>query len=206
MACPLCRVLLVSVSIIRGLLNTLCPLLWVHYTQDDEIVLYEEVYEEDSSDEEISKSDALLENVIICEESVQDDLLFNNMYSGFQYEINSDGTATIIGYHGSESSLSIPNHIDGHTITGIETNAFAGCDNLRNVVLPESLTTLGLNVFTSPYITSITIPKNVTSMGSGYFYGVSTFTGCHNLETVIFEEGMTKIPDVALYCCESVKT
>ena len=127
------------------------------------------------------------------------------MYSGFQYEINSDGTATIIGYHGSESSLSIPNHIDGHTITGIETNAFAGCDNLRNVVLPESLTTLGLNVFTSPYITSITIPKNVTSMGSGYSYGVSTFTGCHNLETVIFEEGMTKIPDVALYCCESVK-
>ena len=35
--------------------------------------------------------------------------------------------------------------------------------------------------------------------------GYSTFSGCKNLETVIFEEGMTKIPDVALYYCENVK-
>ena len=71
--------------------------------------------------------------------------------------------------------------------------------------MPESLTTLGCGVFTSPYITSIVIPKNVTDMGRGYNYGYSTFTGCENLEKVIFEEGMTKIPDIALYCCDSVK-
>ena len=35
--------------------------------------------------------------------------------------------------------------------------------------------------------------------------GYSIFSGCKNLETVIFEEGMTKIPDVALYYCENVK-
>jgi uncharacterized repeat protein (TIGR02543 family) len=42
-------------------------------------------------------------------------------------------------------------------------------------------------------------------MGEGYRVGYSTFSGCKNLETVIFEEGMTKIPDVALYYCENVK-
>ena len=141
--------------------------------------------------------------------------------------MNGDNV-TITGYTGAGGRVVVPQEIDGKTVTaigdsafsncsGLETikfnsglqsigsEAFSGCNNLQNINLPESLTTIGCGVFTSPYITSITIPKNVVSMGEGYRVGYSTFSGCKNLETVIFEEGMTKIPDVALYYCENVK-
>ena len=148
-------------------------------------------------------------------------------YGEFKYTVNGDNV-TITGYTGAGGRVVVPQEIDGKTVTGIgdsafsncsglETikfnsglqsigsEAFSGCNNLQNINLPESLTTIGCGVFTSPYITSITIPKNVVSMGEGYRVGYSTFSGCKNLETVIFEEGMTKIPDVALYYCENVK-
>ncbi len=149
------------------------------------------------------------------------------IYGDFTYTVSGD-SVTITGYTGNDGSVVVPEEIDGKTVTAIgkyafsgcsalETinfnnglqsigsEAFSGCNNLRNINLPESLTTIGCGVFTSPYITSITIPKNVVSMGQGYTVGYSTFSGCKNLETVIFEEGITKIPDVALYYCESVK-
>ena len=148
-------------------------------------------------------------------------------YGEFKYTVNGDNV-TITGYTGAGGRVVVPQEIDGKTVTaigdsafsncsGLETikfnsglqsigsEAFSGCNNLQNINLPESLTTIGCGVFTSPYITSITIPKNVVSMGEGYRVGYSTFSGCKNLETVIFEEGMTKIPDVALYYCENVK-
>ena len=145
----------------------------------------------------------------------------------FTYELIGE-EITITGYIGNDSIINIPETIEGYRVRtigerafaecdtiekvifneGLEeigTEAFSGCNNLKDVILPESLTTLGCEVFTSPYITTITIPKNVTNMGNSYTVGYSTFTGCKNLETVIFEKGMEKIPEIALYCCESVK-
>lgn len=145
----------------------------------------------------------------------------------FTYELIGE-EITITGYTGNDSIVNIPETIEGYRVRSVGERAFAGCDaiekvifreglkeigteafsgcnNLKDVILPESLTTLGCEVFTSPYITSITIPKNVTNMGNGYNVDYSTFTGCKNLETVVFEKGMKKIPNIALYCCESVK-
>lgn len=148
-------------------------------------------------------------------------------YGDYEYSI-SGSEITITKYNGSESYISIPSEINGiavvaignsafsnhdtleqitfpDNIKSIGSNAFSGCDNLKNVTLPQNIETIGCGVFSSPYITSIIIPKTMKSMGSGYTVGYSTFTGCKNLETVTFESGMTKIPDIALYYCESVK-
>ena len=83
----------------------------------------------------------------------------------------------------------------------IEANAFANCNKLKDVVLPEGLEGIGSNVFTSPYITSLIIPSNVTTMNSN-----PPFYGCKKLETVIFAEGRSEIPYGILRDCQSVKT
>lgn len=44
--------------------------------------------------------------------------------SDFEYSINDDGTATITGYNGSDTELTIPSEIDGKTVTGIGEDAF----------------------------------------------------------------------------------
>lgn len=41
----------------------------------------------------------------------------------FEYDVLDDGTITITGYSGSEE-LTIPNTIDGYTVSAIEESAF----------------------------------------------------------------------------------
>ena len=82
--------------------------------------------------------------------------------------------------------------------------AFSGCNKLKDVVLPEGLEVIGHSVFTSPYITGLIIPSNVTNTYDTY--GESPFFGCKKLETVIFAEGRSEIPDRILEGCQSVKT
>ena len=88
------------------------------------------------------------------------------------------------------------------TLRTIESNAFYGCENLRNVTLNDGLQTIGSNAFGKTALTSITIPKTVTSMGQSS--GTSVFSNTDTLKTVIFEYGMLKIPSHALYNCKSV--
>ena len=62
--------------------------------------------------------------------------------------------------------------------TGLKTlrYSFGGCEALTEVVLPDSLTEIGENVFDScSNLTSVTLPANLTSLG------VSAFQYCWNL-------------------------
>ena len=86
----------------------------------------------------------------------------------------------------------------------IGNDAFSECNKLKDVVLPEGLEVIGHSVFTSPYITGLIIPSNVTNTYDTY--GESPFCQCEKLETVIFAEGRSEIPDRILEGCQSVKT
>ena len=84
-------------------------------------------------------------------------------------------------------------------VTYIGDYAFSGCTALSTLILPESLTGMGYYMIESTEISSITIPKNVSSCAtSGYYNG--PLANCKTLKEVIFEEGMTKIPS---YICAS---
>ncbi len=73
-------------------------------------------------------------------------------------------------------------------VTGIGANAFSNCTNLTELELPEGIKFLGSEMIYKTGITRLTIPVTVTS-------GDSAASGAVNLEEIIFEEGMTKIPD-----------
>ncbi|MCR5448314.1 MAG: leucine-rich repeat protein [Solobacterium sp.] len=77
------------------------------------------------------------------------------------------------------------------SVTKIGVNVFSYCKVLSNVHLPPALTSIGGGAFAScNNISSMTIPASVTEIGSG------AFNAC---EEIIFEEGITKIPDSSFY-------
>ncbi len=67
--------------------------------------------------------------------------------SDYKYTVNEDGTATITRYTGNAEALEIPNMLDGKTVTVIGEEAFYDCDDLKNVTIPESVTSIGDMVF-----------------------------------------------------------
>ncbi|MDR1183758.1 MAG: leucine-rich repeat domain-containing protein, partial [Coriobacteriales bacterium] len=51
--------------------------------------------------------------------------------------------ATITGYTGNDSVISIPAEVGGHIVQAIESNAFEGDTRLDGVAFPDSLETIG---------------------------------------------------------------
>lgn len=118
--------------------------------------------------------------------------------SDFSYTLDANGNATITAYNGTESDLTIPNTIDGHTVITIgahafdesrnSTNgsvikhlvisegikridgwAFSGCENLESVKLPESLIMLDWQIFVGcGKLSNINIPKKLTTLGNSF--------------------------------------
>ena len=83
-------------------------------------------------------------------------------------------------------------------VTSIGNCTFSGCSALESLILPESLTSMGSRMIEGTAISSITIPKNVSSCSSTYSTDNGPLANSKVLTTVIFEEGMTAIPSYIL--------
>ncbi|MBR2417953.1 MAG: leucine-rich repeat protein [Clostridia bacterium] len=90
-------------------------------------------------------------------------------------------------------------HSDGVSVTLNSVNEHIGSE----VVIPSTVagyTVKSVSAFRdNKNITKVTIPASVELYWS-------TFSGCDNLKTVIFEEGRTEIPESCLWLCESLET
>ena len=86
------------------------------------------------------------------------------------------------------------------SVTSIGSNAFYGCVGLEEVIIPESVTSIGDEAFREcKNLKQITIPESVTSIGSEAFYG------CEGLKEVIIPESVTSIGDAAFRNCWNLK-
>lgn len=107
----------------------------------------------------------------------------------------TDGEATITGYLGSESSLSIPSSLGGYTVTAIGDKSFQN-ENLAAVTIPKTVTTIGDYAFSGCQpLSTLMIPKGVITIGD------YAFSGCLFLETVTIPESVTTIGDYAFSGC-----
>ena len=103
------------------------------------------------------------------------------------------------------------------TVTTIQSRAFYGCESLQNIDLPDSVTSIGMEAFGETDLQGITLPSGLISLGTNVFSGCrgileltipKTVTTAREaledsfVETVIFESGMTVVPE--LVCCQSV--
>ena len=100
----------------------------------------------------------------------------------FEYAVSSiEGveSATITGYAGSDTSITVPETIGGVKVTAIANSAFRGCASLTGIVIPESVTTIEDLAFEGcSALASIVIPNGVTSIGRYAFDGCSSLTIC----------------------------
>ncbi|MBR3988847.1 MAG: leucine-rich repeat protein [Clostridia bacterium] len=109
---------------------------------------------------------------------------------GFKYTV-TDGKAKITGYEGEAAELTIPETLDGATVTAIddwafedntaitsvtipdtvesiESRAFFGCTALKSVNLPANLVSLGNGAFGKTAIESVNIPKSLEKADYSY--------------------------------------
>ncbi|MEE1318871.1 MAG: leucine-rich repeat protein [Ruminococcus sp.] len=106
----------------------------------------------------------------------------------WEYTLEHDNTAKIVGYTSNERVLNIPNKIDGYTVTSIGSTAFCnsdiekiifsdsiktigwwafyGCDNLSEVVLNNGLNTIEYGAFMNcKKLSQLEIPSTVAVIG-----------------------------------------
>ena len=122
-----------------------------------------------------------------------------NATFNIEYASNGDGTCCFLG---DKSGASLPSYFevpqyspDGELVTGIGDRAFEFQTRITEIVLPESVTYIGLNAF-----------EGCTSLRSVSMPGVTSiahyaFVDCRELETVTNTNNLVSIGDHAFAYC-----
>ena len=128
----------------------------------------------------------------------------------FRYTVQEDDTVCITRFTDENAaSVNVPEELDGRTVTAIGNNAFAELWELKNVVLPNTLKSIGNGAFYYTSLTDISIPESVTSIGNYAFkdcditnitlpknltvISEALFAGCTHLKEVEIPNGVTEI-------------
>lgn len=145
----------------------------------------------------------------------------------FKYEI-LDGGAVITAYVGSSASVEIPSELGGSPVTEIGFYAFEAKYNIEEIILPDTLITIGEGAFMDcESLVSITIPESVVGIDRGAFVSCTrlaqltipenvqyireeTFTACEALTSLTIENpdlayenwGLEDLPELTIYAPE----
>lgn len=138
----------------------------IFYILDSKTLSAEVTYEGD--DEYISNPDMYVGDIVIPASIT---------YNDQTYKVNGI-TNSAFRDCSKLTSVDIPN-----TVYRIGDNAFINCSGLTAVTIPESVTFVGWGAFYGCGLTSIFIPKSVSTI-----YGY-TFAWCNDLQSIVVEEG-----------------
>ena len=118
----------------------------------------------------------------------------------YTYTTDDDGNATITGFTGNASSISIPLTIDGHPVTAIGKNAFSRKTSLYSVTLPSGVVSIGENAFKGcTGLRDVRLPDTLTEIGD------YAFQNCSSLTTVAIPSGVVKISTSMFSGCKSLQ-
>jgi BspA type Leucine rich repeat region (6 copies) len=118
-------------------------------------------------------------------------LIFPNVVQAqFSFTTNS-GTITITGYAGTNPVVLVPASTNGLTVTSIGDDSFAYNLVVTSVVIPSSVTNIGIYAFYSSGLTNVSIGSGLTTISS------YAFEGCGNLLTVAIPNNVISIGDNA---------
>lgn len=144
------------------------------------------------------------------------------------YSVNADGkTATLTGYSlldgGIEptGTVQLPDVIDGYTITVIGSYCLSNSSAIR-VVIPDTVQEIENNAFVNTKIVELTIPANVTKVGSHVCGEINdtldkvtllgdaeykdAFSNCNALKTVVIGSGVSTVSEYAFGSCDSLSS
>lgn len=121
---------------------------------------------------------------------------WGNLYSWIELE---DGTVEITGYHGTAAEVTIPDTLDGKTVTSLGSKAFANLDFLTSVTLPSGLVTVGNHAFQDcDKLTTMNLNSGLTHIGEGAFEHLDA------LETITFPDSLAIIGPWAFANCRKL--
>ena len=143
--------------------------------------------------------------------------------NGLKFTLSADKSFySVTGYSGSFERVVIPDTYNGLRVTAVSDGLFTGDENLREVVLPESIDEIGNDAFAGCVnLQSVTIPDSIRTIGDGAFSGCSSLTsadlggmletlgarafeGCTSLQSVEFGENLATVGEFAFDGCSSL--
>ncbi len=116
----------------------------------------------------------------------------------YEYVTVSDGVQ-ISAYRGTGGDVVIPAKLGGKTVVEIGYNAFAYCEDVTTIIIPDSVQNIWDSAFYGcTSLTSITIPDSVQKIGGSAFYG------CTSLNSITLPNSLTTIYSNAFSSCTSL--
>ena len=99
---------------------------------------------------------------------------------GLEFKSLGDGKCMLMGIGScTDRVVKVPSKgPDGELVTAVASSAFFGSGRISEVVLPDTVTSIGNYAFYSSSLEKITIPKGVTSIGE------CVFANCKNLTAI----------------------
>ncbi len=119
---------------------------------------------------------------------------------GLKYHLLPDGTYGVKAGNASDlETIVIPSTYKGVAVTAVLDEAFSLCGMLKNVTIPDSVTSIGYQAFLfCSSLNSVTIPDSVTKIGSG------AFSSCESLMSVTIGSSVTSIGKYAFSNCSKI--
>lgn len=126
-------------------------------------------------------------------------------YQGWTYD-EASKTLTLSGskvaWHEIANYATVAERVvfaSDYDIAAIPTMAFVNFINLKEICVPDVVSTIGDKAFRGcQSLVDLTLPASVSSVG------VEAFYGCSALETLTLPEGLVGIPDYAFFGCSSL--
>lgn len=103
-------------------------------------------------------------------------------------------------YYTGGPELTIPETVDGQTVTSIADYAFRGCDGITAIIIPSTVTKIGEYAFSDcDDLRGIYIPSSVKKVDNYAFFG------CDSLEAIYLPGSLQKLGTGALESCGGLK-
>ncbi len=141
----------------------------------------------------------------------------------YSYKIMGDN-AIITKYKGPGGDVIIPSTLGGAKVTLIDTLAFEKCSEVTSIVVPDTVTSIGMDTFRGcSKLKKVTLPNTITSIGLDAFAECSslnyiniptsltkielgTFNGCSSLTDIVIPSSVTTIETDAFFGCTGLTT
>lgn len=144
-------------------------------------------------------------------------------YGDFRFTRTSATTVMVSKYYGDSTNVTLPESVDGTTVTGVYQScfentdvvsvtiphaykvigafAFNGCTQLRTVRLPSSLTSIGIMAFGGCSLLQSIDLAYTNNLSSIAF---AAFSGCTSLENLCLPNSITTLGDNVFSGCSSL--
>ena len=136
---------------------------------------------------------------------------------GVLYQVSSDGTyAEVTGYEGTATEVKIAGTYNGLPVTTIAENAFSEKSEITSVIIPSSVTSIGLGAFSGcSSLEEITLPfvgakAGVTSNDTyqypfGYIFGTLSYQGGTATKQYYYGSSLSKLTNTTYYIPPNLK-